>query len=302
LSCPLCYRWHKTIAFDSDTNVEEKYNPNFNGAIIIGSDNGFEESFILACSTANLYLNCVVSYEILVLLRNSNQLITHKPPSLSRVTLQTVGVYSFSIIVFIIHYFIERKAIERYKKFVNIDDENDIKYYRLSNANMGWSILITYVFPIVFFFYIWITIKCRGYMPSVTESTKQLVWFFFRIVFVFCLIWLPGMALVVVGINEIPDFYEGRFLQMGSLFCGLQPIVSTCMTMTKVDVRKYTLKVVTLSYISPSLSSSASYIRTSLSSGVSYIRTSLPSRTSYIRTSLYHHQAEQNKKREIIAD
>ena len=95
------------------------------------------------------------------------------------------------------------------------------------------------------------------------------------------------MCLVVVGIDQA----EYSYVQMGLLFCGLQPIVSVCMTMTKVDVRKYTLKVVTLSYISPSLSSSASYIRTSLSSGV-----------SYIRTSLYHHQAEQNEKQETIAD
>ena len=61
------------------------------------------------------------------------------------------------------------------------------------------------------------------------------------------------MAFVVYGC-----YYSSResreWLQIGLLFCGLQPIVSTCMTMTKTDVRKYTQDVVTLSYIRTSLS------------------------------------------------
>jgi hypothetical protein len=39
------------------------------------------------------------------------------------------------------------------------------------------------------------------------------------------------------------------YINIGFLFCGIQPIVSTCMAMTKTDVRKYTTKLVTLSYI-----------------------------------------------------
>ena len=143
--------------------ANQKYNPAFFGAIIVGDYDGgdsFEAAFILACSTANLYLNCVVSYEMLVLLRNNNQVITHNPPSLLRVTLQAMSVYLFSIVVFIIHYFIGREVIKG-----DIDDA----------ANFIWSVTVTYLCPTGYFFYIWITIKCRNYMPSVTESTKQLV-------------------------------------------------------------------------------------------------------------------------------
>ena len=52
-----------------------------------GRENVISPAFILACSTANLYLNCVVAYEMLVLLRNNNQVVIHNPPSLLRVTL-----------------------------------------------------------------------------------------------------------------------------------------------------------------------------------------------------------------------
>merc|ERR1712161_55332 len=91
----------------------------FHGIIIFGDYNAggrvnaFEPAFILACSTANLYLNCVVSYEMLLLLRNNNQLITHNPPSLLRVSSQAMSVYLFSIIVFIIHYFVGRAGYSR---------------------------------------------------------------------------------------------------------------------------------------------------------------------------------------------
>ena len=46
------------------------YNPNFSGLVILDGDGNdeFEESFILSTSTANLYLNTLVSYEIYILL------------------------------------------------------------------------------------------------------------------------------------------------------------------------------------------------------------------------------------------
>ena len=82
------------------------------------------------------------------------------------------------------------------------------------------------------------------------------------------------MVLVVFGASTD----TGILIQPGLLFVGMQPTVSACMAMTKADVRKHTLNVVQLSYISTRLSSTASYIRMSLSSKVSYIRSSLLSR------------------------
>merc|ERR1719491_2515863 len=120
----------------------------------------------------------------------------------------------------------------------------------LHYSNLWWSGIVTYLFPIGFFFYIWITIMCHGYMPSVwcfkkkdkhddphrhvnvvTDSGKQLFWFFFRMVFVFCLIWLPAMGMMIIGYgnhNDEPRCRQFPRLTIGLLFVGLQPIVSVC--------------------------------------------------------------------------
>jgi hypothetical protein len=151
--------------------ANQKFNPNYYGIIISvdGEDSSvaFEGPFIIACSTANLYLNCVISYEVLILLRNSNQAIRYSPPSLLKVTLQSLAVYLFSFVICISDYFIKA--------------EHNASY--LSYSSIVVIGLVTYVFPILFFSYVLITIKCRGYIPSVTGRMKQLV----RISLLFCL-------------------------------------------------------------------------------------------------------------------
>jgi hypothetical protein len=115
------------------------------------------------------FLNCVVAHEILILLRNIHLVIRCDPPSFLKVTLQATAVYLFSITVYFIHYFIGRAANQAYDEFMYD------RYLWLTYANLTWSLLVTYVFPILFFVYVWITIKCRGYMPSLTGRMKELV-------------------------------------------------------------------------------------------------------------------------------
>ena len=42
---------------------------------------------------------------------------------------------------------------------------------------------------------------------------------------------------------------NNAFVQIAILFLSVQPIISTIMAMTKTDVRKYTIEVLTLSFI-----------------------------------------------------
>jgi hypothetical protein len=71
------------------------------------------------------------------------------------------------------------------------------------------------------------------------------------------------MLLLVIGASS-----KNRLLgQIGLLFCGIQPIVSTCMAMSKSDVRKYTMNLVTLSYIRTSSSSLSSEEETRADNG-----------------------------------
>jgi hypothetical protein len=101
-----------------------------------------------------------------MLLRKINQVIRCDPPSLLKVTLQATAVYMFSIIVFIIHYLLGRAASKAFEAK---------EQYRFWRANVILGCLVSYAFPILFFCYVLVTIKCRGYMPSVTGRTKQLV-------------------------------------------------------------------------------------------------------------------------------
>ena len=109
-----------------------------------------------AC-TANMYLNCVITYEVYLLLRNNAQVVRHKPPTLRRVSLQAGGVYLFSITVLCTNFFI------------------DIAYRLDPNINFIWTILVTYVFPLSYFFSVWLIIKHRNYFPSLTGRWKELV-------------------------------------------------------------------------------------------------------------------------------
>ena len=135
--------------------------PNFN----------YLNSIQMGCSTANLYINCFISYEILNLLRNSNNIARCRPPSLIKVTLQAIVVYIWSIIVFVAYYFTQKIQIQAR------DAGNDEKRKILNTVNLIWSMIVSFVIPIIFFCHIWITIWHRGYitMSSVTGTMKELV-------------------------------------------------------------------------------------------------------------------------------
>jgi hypothetical protein len=115
------------------------------------------------------YLNCVISYEVLILLQNSYNATRCGPPSLVKVSLQAASVYSIAIFVFIIHYVIGRIQKKSY------DQGNIERHFYLNKLNLYWSLVVTYTFPIIFFGYVWITIWYNGYMPSATGKMKQLV-------------------------------------------------------------------------------------------------------------------------------
>ena len=74
-----------------------------------------------------------------------------------------------AIVVLIIHDVI---GIEKQKRF---EQGNFDRHEYLNNVDLYWSLVITYIFPIVFIGYVWITIWCRGYMSSATGEMQQVV-------------------------------------------------------------------------------------------------------------------------------
>ena len=87
-------------------------------------------------------------------------------------------------------------------------------------------------------------------MPSATGKTKQLFWYYVRIMVVCIAFFLPAMFLLNYGV-WIDNYSGGVYIATGFVFIGLQPIVSTSMAMTKSDVRKYVIDLITLTYLFP---------------------------------------------------
>ena len=146
------------------------YNPNFSGLVIVDEDGDeFEESFILSTSTANLYLNTIVSYEIYVLLRNNHQVVRHKPPSFRRVSISAGIVYLISITVFVADYFILEGDARAYLR------DDFTKRDNMVVVLLIFSISVTYIIPVSCFFLIWGTIIYRKYISSITGRLRELV-------------------------------------------------------------------------------------------------------------------------------
>jgi len=201
-------------------------------------------SITVAYTMANLYLNAVISSEVFILLRNSRQVQRHNPPSILKVTLQAAAVYCFSIISFIVDFSIGSAASKAY---------NEYDYEKFNNmdeiAEIWFSVFpLICILPIGFLGCVCIMIWWRGYMPSMNgnsvrdKAMRELTWYFFRIVAVFLGCWLP--ALIVVQIRYAP--WTGPVIQV---FLSIQPIASTCIAMTKSDVKKYIFDFITLSCI-----------------------------------------------------
>ena len=217
--------------------ANQKYNPIYSAGSIVWNEiappaafASFEGAFVVACSTANLYLNVIISFEMFLLLKSNHDIQRYAPPKLQKVVFQSISVYVFAIIIFVTHYFICRAVSEGKILFLK--------------TNTVWSLIVTYILPIGFFAGVCFLIWYRSYIKATTRKPRQCVLYFFRIIVVFCIIWLPGMLLLVIGTPT----RNGTLISLGLLFCAIQPIVSTCMAMTKHDVRNYCLDFITLSY------------------------------------------------------
>jgi len=182
-----------------------------------------------------MYLNCVVSYEIYCLLKDSYHRRRWKPPPLRKVTLQALAVYSWSGIVFIIRIFNGRYS-ERMNK----------------NISTLFFFIISAGIPVLFLMTICFIIWYRTYMPSIGGRMKELTVFFARIILVFVFLWLPGLILVSMGGDESNKYstnWKGsKLLCIGLLLCAIQPTVSTFLAMTKSDVRVAIFDLITLSH------------------------------------------------------
>ena len=223
--------------------ANQKFNPEFYGGLIF-FPRDIDLFFSFYYSIANLYLNAVISYEVLTLLRNSHQLRSSNPPTILKATLQTAAVYVFAILVYITHYLIKSAALKAYNKG---DFERSDNLLRIASLDIFPPIIL----PIGFVAYVCIVIWWRDYMPFINgisvrdKALRELAWYFFRIIAVFSACWFP--AIICYACSTFAGKNWG--VVVSGLFLALQPTLSTCMAMTKSDVKKYIFDLITLSCV-----------------------------------------------------
>ncbi len=226
--------------------IRQKFFPGFHGFFIpptiqdsLMLDPLVEQPYYLA----SLWLNCIISYEVLLLLKNSERLIVPQP-SLLRVNVQAGVVCIISILIGSSGYVIEH-AIQTAE----------------INGNDGTRQLLMIVFlvfgtllglPAILYTLngaciVW----WRGYIPSLSaggttptdRARRDLAFFFFRIVLVYLTVWLPviGLFLYASITGEIWIYAVTNWL------LAIEPTLTFGIILTKPDARKYIVDLVTLS-------------------------------------------------------
>jgi len=234
--------------------VGQRYNVQFAGHVVIAfRENGFviplDNALIIACSTANVWLNAIVAYEVYALLSKSHRRVRVVPPTIKKAVLQGAVVYLYAMITFLVHYYVDG--------FV----DNHVlapTYFMLSIG-----------LPIVYLLYVCISIWYRGLLPRPAimttpaatatatattttrndEGLRELALYFFRVIIVYFIVWLPALVLIVCSgpvrtrdyhkcYETECDFGNPTWYPIGLLFCSIQPIISTGIALTKTDVRE----------------------------------------------------------------
>lgn len=244
--------------------MNQKFNPNFrsstasptsfvNPVTIIRADDG---PITLTYCFANMWINAVISYQLLVLLRTSQKARRMRQPKLRTASLQCGAIYLiaflYGAIIYILSY-VSKKAGDDF----DFDTVNRIS----SVLKILWVAMI--ILPIVFILVIGFLIWWGDYLPSKNgaysardRAMRQLAIFFLRIVAVFFFIWFPSTMLIIFGVLKFKSYY---FLIAWCLL-GIQPTLSTLMVLTKLDVRKYVWELMTLSCLSGTNDKKSSFI------------------------------------------
>lgn len=178
---------------------------------------------VFAAILVNLWINAVVVYEVLALLRATNNARRINQPSLMKVNLQAGGVILGAVLVDVVLTY----AVSTYASYLSV-------------------LLVFYCIPILFVIGVTIFVKYKNYLPPSNGTTPRdkavrgLALFFFRVIIVFFVVWIPIMTLQF--------FYSYAVIIVQMVLVGLHPILNFCLILTKPDVKKYITDLVTFTY------------------------------------------------------
>ena len=134
---------------------------------------------IVKINKANIWMNAVVAYEVFDLLKKSHQGERVKPPTIRKAIIQGMTVYLYALIIFLAHFFLHGNMKMTFAAPI---------YFTLSAG-----------FPILYLCYVCIIIWYRGLVPSLSGRLREITLYFFRIIVVFLVFWLPAISLMVAS-------------------------------------------------------------------------------------------------------
>jgi len=232
--------------------INQKFNPMFYSSVASATTNIFVATFVYAPDASitygyifmNMWINNTIAYELLDLLKTSKRVRKMRQMSLTRANIQAVVIFILGTAWSCTLY-----SLTRASHRAGIDGD----YGKIKKITLVIQILWTLMLfvPMLVLVYFGLVIWWGGYLPSRDGSTsrdkalRQLVLFFLRIVGVFFVIWFPMVLLIIEGIR-LPRFWY--FVISWSLG-GIQPILTGLMILTKSDVRKYIMDLLTCTYL-----------------------------------------------------
>lgn len=138
----------------------------------------------------------------------------------------------------------------------NAESNVDLEYQESPNSSAvnqgsaGWDFSLS----LAYFLYGMIWLWWHGYLKSRDSggsrtslrdrAMRQLVLYFFRIVAVFVLAWVPAQIFSQIYTSDFRNKHWALFAS--GIFVAIQPTITFCMMLTKPDVQTYIWQLVTL--------------------------------------------------------
>ena len=198
-------------------------------------------ALVLFATTANMWLNGVVGYQIHRLLKNSHLAIRVSPPTFQRIRIETLVCYGLAICLSFGYYVlsINHININNTNGQEGFDNENDDDGNDTNDNEeqkqpqpVAWALVIAPAVPLIYILYIIIRIWKDGLLPISDQRTRTMTIYFGRIVFVFFVFYLPGTIFFVLGLSLIDRWASS----VGNLLFALQGSFSLGVALMKPDV------------------------------------------------------------------
>eukprot|EP00537_Pseudo-nitzschia_pungens_P011238 CAMPEP_0172397932 /NCGR_PEP_ID=MMETSP1061-20121228/33425_1 /TAXON_ID=37318 /ORGANISM="Pseudo-nitzschia pungens, Strain cf. pungens" /LENGTH=750 /DNA_ID=CAMNT_0013130263 /DNA_START=120 /DNA_END=2372 /DNA_ORIENTATION=+ len=235
----------------SSSMIHQKFNPNFFSPIIYTKLSMFTHEWAINLGyaiSAILYINAFVSHEVLILLRSFTQVQKMKPPTLKKVTMQSLFAFVLAITFSTIDTFIRKVA-----KRELLGGNKERSDFLLFMTDLYWYVLM--FVPIFYIAYVCITIAWRRYLPSIEGNSrreralKELVWYFVRVIAVIFGIWFPFILLAVWYSKNSPSKNDEWVAALALCVGPIGSLTTTSVILTQKKVREYVWRLLTLSYV-----------------------------------------------------